>query len=802
MQDYVYLRSTINTGYIQKVSKQDYMNNPTKYPYMIPLSAEATRAEQIYEQKVKPNEWKFAAQSFASGLSGGWFEELGLDSEEKELLGKYKQRSNMAGVYNFLGEAVGLLPWVRGARLAARGARAGLAATRAAKAAPAAGALAGGAVTAAGLTAYTGSNRIADLVGQGKNVDIMQGAEILSTEYVKNAAIVGAFGAGTKILGRAAKGFGTGTRKVLSAAGIRRQGQRALDQGHAMEAWGVKAQKVKTGKEAALEANVLKESNRLIGRILKKKDAQSITAHDLLDAVKGNLSASGRSIGRIVSKIDRSLPGMMTARKMSELHSSLAKVIDTLKSHKKPVGVLSGKAEKIEKILEKNVFQIEKKKGALIRIIKPGVLNNVRTTRQLIGHMAEKAKSRKEKGLLNGIYAQLRQVEHQIIGYSSKSLTSVERALMNRYSTLQIMEAGVMNRIATKGAETLAPSVYRDVARSGLLGLSAGGAIGGAMGGTSMFLLGALVGRTVETVAKKTFHRPWHMSIYPDIATQANRFLSGGKFLPEVFARNIQETAVRRSALIQRLSTGVKTLAPDAAAITKLQLFKYINKDLSDDEKRDVFVRLRDTAREIMSDPQKINQVSFGASEVVSQAGGSSFSVQVQMGAVQAMKKLIEAFPKDRALQRADDILGQENLWSKRDLNKIGLRMQAFFEPDAVVEDMISGDSLVTVDQVQFLRFFHPQFFNAVRNAIIMGINNKTLKLSRKDRIRLSYLLKLPIDIATHPKMLNITEQIGNLNLARQAGQKEELRKNLNIERKSDSLKTAAERSLLQEDTA
>lgn len=794
MQDYVYLKSTINPGYIQKVSRQDYLSNPQKYPYMMPLSGEATRAEDIYRQKVQQNEWKFRGQAFASGLTAGLYENLGLSSEEKELLGKYKQRSSMGGVFNFLGVATALTPVGRGVRLAAGAARAaGLGATGAA--------VAGVGAEAAGLTAYTGTQRIGELVGQGKNVTIKHGAQILQEEFTKNALIGAGFGVSLKGLGLAYRGAGKGVTAVRNAVGFKRQGQRQLDVGHASKAWGVQLQKVKTGAEAQLGQQVLTESNRIIGRLVKGGvDPKSLTAHDLLRGVDQSLKSSGKSFARLLKKIDATLPRVITAKGISQIFRKIDDVLKGINEHALLKGPLTKDAKTLRRAINENLFvTVKTSAGHTVRRLKPGLMNNLKVTRQLVDHMRQKAKSEVQKGAFKNIYRGLREVEELALGIAGKGLTSVDKALRTRYSTLSTMKEGIKSRIATASKEALSPSTFRDVARAALLGAAGGGLIGG-MGGVSMFLGGTLIGGAVGAVARKTHHRPWHMSIYPDIAEKANRFLSGGKFLPSVFSQNIHQNAVRRSALIQRLSNGVQTLGPDAKSIAKLTMFKHINEKLSLDEKRDVFVSLRDSAKEIMGDPQKINQVSMGAAEVVSQAGGSSFSPMIQMGVIDGMRKFIEAFPRDRALPRADDLMEKENLWTKRELDMIGRRMQVFFEPDAVMEDIIEGKTLVTLDQVQYMKFFHPEFFNAVRNSIMMGLNNGTLKLSRKDRVRLSYLFKLPIDIATHPKMLNITEEVGNLNLARQAGQKEQVRKNLNIERKADSLKTAAERSLLQED--
>ena len=794
MRDYIYLQSTINKGYIQKVSKADFMSDPSKYPYMIPLSSEATKAEDIYRNKIQPNEWKFAGQSFLSGATGGLYETFRLNSEEKELLGKYKQRSTIGGVFNFLGNVAPYIPALAPIRAV------GLAA-KAYTGSRAIGAIAAGATEAGVLAAHGTAKKYSDLVGKGKAVNVRQGADIFKEQYLNSALLVGGFGVGMKGLGWAAKGGGKGVSKALEMAGVKKVGQEATETGFALKSWGVAAEKVGTGKEALLGAQVKKESDRIFGKILKTKDPKAIKATDLLKAVDKELKGAGRVLGALYSEGDKAWLKSITPEKYGQISKAVFKVLDELKGHTRVAGVLTGDAKKLVKAIEKNLLKVEKKKGVIIRRLKPGVLNNIRTTRELVGHMQGAAKSDKQAGLLKKLYGEFTDLEGMVLGLASKGLSSVQKVYKTRYSTLLKMRNGITGMIAAGKEKAVSPSTFRDIARSVLLGGAAGGAIG-SMGGVSMFLAGSMIGGTASGIARAGYRRPWHMSIYPDIAERANRYLSGGKFIPEIFTRNAQETLTRRAAMLQRLSTGVSSVIKDAAQLTKLTFFSHINDNFSDDEKRDVYVRLRDTATNIMRDPQMINQVSFGAAEVVSQAGGSSFGPQIQMGVIESLRKFIESFPKDRAIPIADDMMQKENRWSKRQLDTIGKRMQVFFEPDAVVEDIIEGKDKVTLDQVKFLRFFHPEYFNAIKNAILMGLNNGTLKLSAKQRLRLSHLFSVPFTTAMHPKLLNITEQMGQLNLARQGAQKEQVRKNLNIERKADSLKTAAERNMLNTEDA
>lgn len=804
MNEYIYLKSTINPNYTQKVRRQDYLANPNKFAYMIPLTGEAERAEQIYDTKVRQNEWKFRGLSLAQGFTAG-LSDLGLSSEDKELLAKYKQRSSLGNALDFIGSVGSYAATAAVTGGAGLPARVGLGVTRAVRSAKIGRAAAVGTrigVEGARIGAYAGTRRLAERVGQGKPVSIPLGLEVYGTEFVKGALFSGGFSLGGAALGMTGKTAGKGISKAASLAGITRKGAKQVDKEFATGVWGVKPQKVRIGAEDVLESQVKKESDSILKNLASKKDPKKITLNDLQKAVENRLGTTGKSLGRILEKADRGFFKNLTPQMLKHVESNFIKTLEKIEKHLKLTGVATGDVKKIVKAFRQNMFIYRKNKnGEWVRTLRQGVFNNLRTTRQFAQGFVEKAKGAKIKqkeGILKKVASDLDELEVQTLNMASKGLSGIDKSIKQKYATLSAMRRGITDKISKASPEHTAPAAFRDIARGALLFGTPAGFFGG---GVAPFLIGSLVGGTISHIARRGQFSPWKMSIYPDIASQANRFLSGGKLVPEVLINQVKQGINNRFHILQRLSNGVKQ-SPEAREATKMQFFRYINENMNDDEKRDVYMHIRNAGRNIISDPQKLNQVAFGSSEILSQGGGSAFGPQVQMGTMDALKKFVDSFPKDRSLSRPDDLMEQKNMWSKRDLQKIGKRMEVFFEPDGIVQDIIDGAGDITLDQVQYLKFMYPEYFGAVRNALIMGLNNGTLKLKPKERTRLSYLFKLPIKISTHPKMMNISEQIGNLNLARHAGQKEQVRKNLNVERKADSLKTAAERSLLNEDQA
>ena len=804
MNKHIYLKSTMNPNYIQKVLVSDYMANPRKYPYMIPLTGDAEKAEQVYENKIKNNEWKLRGQAFLSGATAGLYDAFGLNDEERILLGKYKQRSSIGGVFDFLGTAGSLVATGGVGRAVVGGAvktglaRAGLTAGAAVRGTQVGGALVG---EAAGITGYTATQRMAELVGEGKDIDIPQAVEIGRNEFVKNVAITGTLWGGFKALGMGARQVGKVKDKILKVAGIGRKTQRGLEKEYAAKTWGVKAERADITRPERVLSDVAQESNKIIKRIAAKKDPKTITLGDLESSLRSTTRAVGKVFDRVLKVGDENFYKGLSSDAVKRTTAKFVNTLESIKEFARLKGAGTQEVKKIIKAFEHNMFRVVRSDGKPVRVLREEPFKNLNATVQYVGDLLDKAAKAgrtKRVGVLSQIYKSLRELQKSELGRISGKLSATEKMARKRYSTLKDMELGIIGRITGEGIEQLAPATFRDVARAGIMGTGAAIGIGG-LGGTSVYIAGSAAGQAATSVARSGFQAPWRISIYPSIAQQANRFLSGGKFLPDVFARNLQETAVRRSGFLRRLYEGVKE---KGAMPARVNIIQKINQELSLEEKRDFYTSLRNTSLEVINDPQKLNQVGMGAAEVFAQAGGSAFSVQMQMGAMQAMKQVVDSFPKDRQLPRADDLMQKKNLWSKKDVKMIGDRMEVFFEPDDVMERAVSGSADVSLDQIQYIKFMYPEYFRAVRSAIIMGLNNGNLKLSQAQKTRLSYLFKLPIKISTHPKMMNISEQIGNLGLARHAGQKEQVRKNLNVERKADSLKTAAERSLLNEDQA
>ena len=809
MEEYAYLRNMYNPNYIEKVTKQQYQQNYARYASnWIPLSAEETKAEDLYRQKVEPNEWKYAGKSFAGGLTAS-LTELGLSSEEKELLGKYKQRSTVGQTLGFLGSVAGvLLPAGAGARLAAYGVRGAVAAGRAAQLGRGAAILGG---EAAGVTAYTATKRMVDRVGMGKPVSDTNALELVGSEFVKNFALGGAITGAFKGVKYALTGAkNTGQALAQKLLGAEAKGTAELDRNFLLKLFGFEEKKAAdkligltraTGsvdRRAGAGIAVEEEAKKVVQQTLKNVKGREPQLPDLENTLRTRLNKVGKDLSALRSTVDEKIGYNVP----STIKNKVVSMAESLKEILKKTTPSASKVKKINEAFNKNMF---KKVTKMVNNVKRSVtivdknfFENLRKTKSVVNSYMQKATDAESKGLFKKIFKDLSNLEKEALEIYSKRAGGRFSQLKNQYAILSTLDESLQARILKMRESGLGPSALRDISRLGLLsgGALTGGVVGGIATGTTGFIAGSMAGAALGSVAAARYARPWRMSIYPDIYTKANRLISGGRMMPDVFIKNVERSVERRHTLLDKLSQGIKDIPTSAY---RGNFVKSLN-DLTSEEELETLESLRNTLTGALSDPQQLNNVAMGAAELISQAGGSDYAPQVQSDVMEMIQKLVSVFPEDRLVPRADDLNQTKNLWSKRDIKTIKNRLEVFFDPDDLIEDWISGRRSINLDQVQFLNLFYPQHFQALKQYLLIGMNGPGMKLSRKEKNKFSYLFGIPINTAFHPSLLSITEQTSGLASARQAQQREQIRKNLNLERKADSLKTGAERSMLQEE--
>lgn len=831
----VYVRNIYNKNYIKKIPLSHYNANADLYRDFILLNPEETKAEETYQKYLADNRYRWAAKSAAEGATAGLSAlifDRNLPEEEREAFARYKGRSTISQAAHLTG-LIGSVVVGGGVGRAALGTAAGRLGAGAwgVKAAQLTG-------EAAGVSAYTGTERVADLVGDGREIDSGQYVDIYTGEFGKNLLIGGAFSgawAGAKAGVRGVKNVSAkAVEKGKQALSIRPQTPYALDIDYAVRSFGADASK--SYKTAAGAAKVLgktsddartnvknalgEEAADIIGETANRVGPRNVKLTDLEDALETRLASTGKRIEDALSDI--SLEGLDAGARtsiinlISNAENAILKRLRVMgpgdRELAKALKAARNNLVKLRRVTEKR-FKLDPrtkvlkpvKKTVVIRELYEDTLERMATTRQLIGDLIDKATgTTRTQGVLNQLYGEFSELINKTIRISAgKEAAANFRRLNSRYTILTELRKSLGKTIKSAKDQAVTQRVLRDSARGVTWtgGRVVGGAIGagaGAIGGGMLGLVGgSIIGAFLGDIAERAVKSPWRMTIYPDVATQASRFLSGGQMVPAYLGGNITRRATERGTFFR----GMTTLGRGIRSSKKpfKHNFTYLINQMTAEEEREVYVNIHSVAKDVMTDPQKLNQFSMGVGGFLAQMGAGQYEYQAQMNAVNYMKKVLEAFPEDRVIERADDVMGSENLWSKHDLSLIRGRLNAIFEPDDVVDDLLKGDLDVTLDQIQYLNYVYPYFFAALKRNIIAALNNGQLTLSRKEKNRLSFLLSIPLNTAAHPSLMSITEQSGGLAMERQAQQKEQLRKNLNLERKSESIKTGAERSLLNE---
>ena len=832
--DYIYLRNLYNPNYIEKIDRQTYFNQYDKYSRWTPLTADEARAEDIYREKVEPNEWKFAAYSAAHGATAG-LSSLALSTEEKELLGKYKQRSTLGQALGFMGSAAA----IAGTAVTGGALGAGLAGTRAAVAAGVAGRAAlgarvGGALgtagrvaaplagEAAGITAYTGTERVSELVADGKPVNAASGLEIYKNEFLKNGIIVGSFSAAGGVFRAMGRGAAAVRGKATDVAGkirgLEKSTQRELDKDYALRIFGVDersaAKKITAAsrKEAAKAAHgdirlgageaLRGEAQQVIRRTAERVGPGAKLA-DVETTLASTLQGVGAKVSRLRGTLDKTF-NKVSPKQQGPVLREATKIADDLGGMTKHITPSFKDVKRAREAFTTNMFSFIKRatrKGVVtVRTLRPNFFSNLQKTKKVVNSLRQKATDAESRGIFSKIYKDLDRLEQAAVAQLPRRIGRNLQVLNARYSKLATLRDSFAKKLDKMRDEFISPSAARDAARLGFLtvgGGIGGGVIGGALTGTTGFILGSAVGAGVGKIISKGVQRPWRMSIYPDLASKGNRLIRGGRIMPDMLSQNVEQTVRRRTGLLRKFSEGIRDVPAPAY---RGNFIKLLRDNLDDDEQKEAIENIKSDLHGTLSDPQKLNNLVFASAELLEQAGGSDFSQKLIGDTVQQIQKLASAFPPDRMVKRADDLMADDSLYSKKDVKRIMKRLEMFFDPDDVVEDWLSGNRELDLEQVQYLKYFHPEYFAALRDYFLMGMNGVGMKLSRKEKQNLSYLFGIPLDTASHPALLSITEQSGGLAMARQAQQREQIRKNLNLENKVDSLKTGAERSMLNEE--
>ena len=809
----MYVRNIYNPNYIEDVDPLLFYENRDKFAAWQPLSTEESKAEDVYRKKVQPHEKLMAARSFASGLTAG-LTEIGLNNEDKMLLGKYKQRSSVGQALGFLGSAAGIVATGGIAGAAVRGAAVGLGAARAGLAARGA-AFAG---DVAGMTAFTGTQevqrqRLQNLVGKGKYVTEQTGLEIYTREGISNAVFMGVFSglgagyrAGKRRLQGKAQDLSKGTRQTAKQKDLEREFKLktfGVDEKNLAQAIPkIAARFAKDDARIGAGKAIEKELTDVMREALRKKGKET-TLVDLENALKRHLESSGKALREIRGTAQKAL-----TEKGQPVMKAADKTYDKIVNASKKVGPATGKINNIKTAYEKNLFKVQEVvyqgRKQKVRLIDKNFLFNLQKTKDYVSSLISKTKSANKKaiGKLKQVQGWLLELEKDVLKGLGGKHRGRYRAITEKYSKLRAIENSLARRMREAREMGFGEKGARHSIWASIMGLGkvtapfVGAGLVGLTYGPFAYILASVLAGAWTLGKRHTVQRGWQMSIYPDIYQRANRYIRGGSAVPDVISRNIDHTVRRRSQFIDNLQKGIKKIPKGTF---KRNIIKEVN-EWTREEQVDFLEGIRDESAAAFQDPQVLNNIAFGSSELLSQAGGSSFAPQVIMDTIQGLRDIVESFPPDRLVPRADDLSAEKNLWSDKQIKIQLKRLEAFFEPDDVIEEMITGDRDINIDQIQYLAKYHPYYFNALRQWMMIGLNNGNLKLNRREKTRYSYIFSLPIRTSAHPALLSITEQTAGLALARQAQQKEQIRKNLNVERKADSLKTAAERSLLNEE--
>lgn len=147
----------------------------------------------------------------------------------------------------------------------------------------------------------------------------------------------------------------------------------------------------------------------------------------------------------------------------------------------------------------------------------------------------------------------------------------------------------------------------------------------------------------------------------------------------------------------------------------------------------------------MVGNQQELNMRGMMTNDHFRQMGGShTVGDRAQTELIRKLGVFASIFPpKERP--DGDDPLGKEARWSPEQLEDIADGLEAFFKPNEVLLEYVTGNKSVSDISIDVLKNAHPSLVNKIKNELLNGMYGGHMKFSYKDKIKLSELFDMPL---------------------------------------------------------